>query len=308
VIARLRRRVAAALDRRAAAVIAHGDRRADELTAHGDRRADALEHELRTLRFELRALHEEAMPLLRVLAAAEPAGRRALEALRASADYELAFAEPDPLVTVCIPTYDRVETLLERALPSVLAQSHEHLEVLVIGDAAPAHVGPAVEALGDPRVRFVNLTHRIEHADPEQHWAAGSVQARNAGYALARGRWLSDFDDDDALRPQAIEHALRHARERRLEFVYGRQLMHLPEGRTAPLGGWPPRMGDFSFQGSVAHAGLRWFAREHVAAALRLPNDWERAERMLRAGVRTGMLDEVVCDMWPSRAWDRLSA
>jgi hypothetical protein len=48
------------------------------------------------------------------------------------------------------------------------------------------------------------------------------------------------------------------------------------------------------------HAGLCFLERELFAADLGLPGDWFLAERMLRAGVRFGMLDTVLCDIYPS--------
>ena len=48
------------------------------------------------------------------------------------------------------------------------------------------------------------------------------------------------------------------------------------------------------------HRGLRFFGRQALAADLGLPGDWWLAERMLRAGVRFAMLDEVLCDAYAS--------
>jgi hypothetical protein len=89
-------------------------------------------------------------------------------------------------------------------------------------------------------------------------------------------------------------------------------------GETEALGRFPPgprdpdwRERNLPFQpwdgvasgGSIAHAGLRFFAREHVAADVPAPGDFFRAERMVRAGVRFGMLPEVVYDYYPSQLW-----
>ena len=48
------------------------------------------------------------------------------------------------------------------------------------------------------------------------------------------------------------------------------------------------------------HAGLGFFGRDPIAADLGLPGDWWLAERMLRAGVRFAMRDEVLADTYPS--------
>ncbi len=307
-LTRLRRRAAQVLDRRFAALsrdlaAAHAQT-ARELAAIREEQR-AMHEELAALRAEVAAGQLEASGVLRAVASEEPRNRRRLERARRQPSYAKAFTARRPLVSVCIPTVDRVDLLVSRALPSVLNQSYERLEVLVVGDAAPPQVGEAVRAIGDPRIRYLNLTHRVDHGDGERHRLAGSVQARNLAYAEARGAWLSDFDDDDELRPQAIEHAVAFARAERFEAVYGGLRVVGPDGETTIGEVFPPRLGQFGWQGGLVHRGLRFFAREHVSAAYGLPNDWERAERMLRAGVRFGRLDEVVADLYPSRLWRR---
>jgi hypothetical protein len=312
---RLRRRAAWVLDRRFQTVVDHTDAlgpRIDEVT----RRLDAFGAELVALRGELAAVRAELgaeltdvrewlAPVLRAVVTQEAANRRRLEQIRTEPEYTLPFEHPDPLVTVSIPTHDRVELLTERALPSVLAQTHERLEVIVVGDAAPPHVAAAIEAIGDERVRFVNLTHRHAATAAEHHWLVGSVPARNAGYAHATGHWIVDFDDDDAMRPDAIERVLAKAREERLEVVYGKLEAHFADGGTEVIGRFPPTVHQFGWQGAVVHNGLRFLGRELVAASFGQPNDWFRVETMMRIGVRFGMVDEILYDYYPARSWNR---
>jgi glycosyltransferase involved in cell wall biosynthesis len=205
-------------------------------------------------------------------------------------------------VTIAIPARDRPQLLAERALPSALEQTYDRLEVLVIGDAAGPDVARVVDAASDPRVRFVNLTHRYERPDGDR-WLTAATLTRNEGYRIARGHWLLDLDDDDALRHDAVAALLDHARAQRLEVAYGTLQQHLPDGATREIGTFPPRLGEFGWQGALVHAGLRFFEREHVAADLGLPGDWFRAERMLRAGVRIGHLEQVTADYYPAKAW-----
>jgi len=254
---------------------------------------------------QLAATHsavEALSPLLRTLAADDPGHRRRLHALRAEPGYTAAWDEPDPLVTISIPTRSRPRLLIERSLESALAQTHEHLEVLVIGDAAGPEIAAVVEGVGDPRVGYVNLTHQFVREDGE-HWLTAATLTRNEAYRLARGRWLVDLDDDDALRPDAVAALLAHARAERLEVAYGVLEEHHPGGATKQLGGFPPAHGRFGWQGAVVHAGLRFFERELIAADLGWSGDWFRVQRMLRAGVRIGHLDAVTCDYYPSFLW-----
>ena len=249
-------------------------------------------------------LDQHVRPLLRTLVAEEPANRRRLYAARASAGYEQAWSDPEPLVTVTVATHDRPELLTTRALPSILAQTYGHLEVVVVGDAADAAVGDAVAAVGDPRVRWANLSQRFEpHPDPQRHWLVGSGMARNEATRLARGAWLLHFDDDDALRPDAVAALLAHARATHAEVAYGGFVAHRPEGATRTHLAFPPTFGEFGWQGALHHAALP-FERELVAAELGVPGDFWLMDRMLRAGVRFAMVKRPVWDYYPSQLWE----
>lgn len=327
-IDRLRRRALAALDLRLAAL---GDR----LTADADRREAELRERIARLEtlareadtraaerlaaaqaraegFERHALALQAqlgevvVPLLRAVADDEAGNRRRLWALREDPHYAAPWEAAEPLVTISIPTHDRLELLLERALPSVLGQTYNNLQVVVVGDAAPPEVGAAVTALGDRRITYINNATRVR--GPEgRHWLTGSTMARNEAYRVARGDWLLDFDDDDALRPDAVAVLLEHARATRAEVVHGDFEQHLPGGGTEVLGGFPPQLGRWSFAATLVHGGLRFFAREHVAASLGLPGDWYRAERMLRAGVRFAHRPGALVDYYPSQSWGTIT-
>jgi hypothetical protein len=290
---------AEALDRRFDALTARIDGLERQLAAVADAQAGtvAATHAVRE------SIDDTLVPVLRTLAADDPGHRQRLHELRAGDGYDLAWDEPEPLVTISIPTRNRPRLLAERSLASALAQTYERIEVIVVGDAAGPDTLAAVEHAADTRVRFLNLTQRWEPADPKRRWLTGSTLARNEAYRLASGRWLVDLDDDDALLPDAVERLLGLARAQRLELAYGVLEQHEPDGGTTRLGGFPPAFGRFGWQGAIVHSGLRFFAREHVASDLGHPGDWFRMERMLRAGVRIGHLPEVTCSYFPSSLW-----
>lgn len=252
-------------------------------------------------------LSERVEPVLQAVVADDAGNRRRLYAVRASTDYAAPFEQADPLVSVTLPTRDRPE-LLARSLRSLLAQTHEHLEVLVVGDAAGPEIADVIDAIGDPRVRYTNLTQRVTaHPDPKRHWLVGSTMARNEAQRTARGAWLLHFDDDDALRPDAVTSLLRVARETRAEVAYGGFARRTPEGSSTDLMAFPPVEDQFGFQGALVHHGLRCFERELVAAQLGIPGDWYLLRRMLRAGVRFALLDQIVWDYFPSALWSSVA-
>lgn len=249
-------------------------------------------------------LEQQLQPALRAILDEEADNRRRLYKLRADPAYGEPFTDPDPLVSVTVATIGR-PALTDRALPSLLGQTHTHLEVIVVGDDASPEVAEAVAAIGDARVRYSNLSQRITaHTDPRRHWLAGSTMARNEATRRARGCWLVHFDDDDNLRPDAIASLLELAREQRSEVAYGGFEEHRPDGQSSTGVGFPPRLGCFSWAGALVHGGLRFFERELVAADLEMPGDMYLLERMLRTGVRFALLDDVVLDYFPSTLWE----
>jgi glycosyltransferase involved in cell wall biosynthesis len=250
----------------------------------------------RLIRLELAVARLEQTA--RATAADEGGNRARLETLRASPDYELAWSEASPLISVTVATIGR-EELTRISLPSILAQSYGELEVIVAVDGAGEDVEERVRELGDRRVRCLDLGPPVAWTDdPRKQWLVGATRARNAAIAEANGRWIVSFDDDDAMRPDCLEALLELARETRAEAVYGRILSHRAE--AVEIGSYPPRENQFTWAAGMYHAGLRFLERELIAAEMGIPGDWWLAERMLRVGVRFAMRDQVLCDVYPS--------
>jgi Glycosyl transferase family 2 len=284
-----------------------------------DRRFESLHHRLEGLAGDVAGVHDEVgrlrdevadlsrrldhdlLPPLRLMAGRDSDNRRQLADARADPEYELAFSDPDPLVTIVLPTFRRAELLRGRSLPAALAQTHERLEVLVVGDGPDDEAETIVREVGDDRVRWWNLPQRYVYPDARRHWLAVSTLTRNEGYRLASGRWLFDFDDDDSLPPDAVSLLLETARERRAEAVQGVLREWHPDGttrdETAVL---PDRL---PLKGALVHSHLRFFERDHVASAFGIAGDWFRGERMLRAGVRIELVDRVTYEYYPSSLW-----
>ena len=246
-----------------------------------------------------RCLRDDLRHTMRALAANEAQNRRSLQEAREGDGYQRAWADDRPLISVTVATLGRPE-LTTRSLPSILGQGYDELEVIVAGDGASPETEPAVAELGDPRIRYLDLGPRQTWTDdPVKLWLVGATRARNACVKEARGRWIVEFDDDDAMRPGCVEALLDLARRSGAEAVYGQVRQHAGDN-PRDIGAFPPRLNHFSWAGGMYHAGLRFFGRELLAADLGLPGDWWLAERMLRAGVRFAMRDEVLCDAYAS--------
>jgi glycosyltransferase involved in cell wall biosynthesis len=98
-------------------------------------------------------------------------------------------ADGGPLVTVVISAYNRSE-VLRYALASAVAQTYRRLEILVIGDACTDDSEETVAAVGDPRVRWINLEHNTgSQSGPNQE-----------GLRSARGELIAYLGQDDLWR------------------------------------------------------------------------------------------------------------
>lgn len=106
--------------------------------------------------------------------------------------YTGGVLQASPRVSVVIPTHNRPE-MLERALRSVLAQTYQDFEVVVVDDGSAEPASRVVERLSDQRVRVLRL-------DPNR----GMGRARNAGIAETRGEWVAFLDDDDEWLPEKL--------------------------------------------------------------------------------------------------------
>jgi Glycosyl transferase family 2/Glycosyl transferases group 1 len=199
-----------------------------------------------------------------------------------------------PLVTVRIPTYDRGPLIVDRAIGSALAQTYRNLEILVVGDGATPDTVDAIEAVRDPRVRFVNLPRPEYPSDPERRWQVAGTAAVNHALDLARGAWIAPLDDDDEFTPDHVELLLAAAIEYRLEMVYGQSLMERPDGSWGLVGAWPPAQAGLCHGSALYAAELRFMKYDPDAWRLAEPGDWNLWHRMLDAGVRMGNLEQVV--------------
>jgi glycosyltransferase involved in cell wall biosynthesis len=253
---------------------------------------------------ELAALRKEHAQLLRAVESLrdrDPESRERLHRLRSADDYERPFTEDEPLVSVTIATWTNVDALVEVSLPSVLDQTYERMEVIVVGDAAPPEVERAVASLGDKRVRFHNLPYRGPYpADPRRRWYVAGIPPANEAARMARGSWIAPQDDDDAFTPTHVERLVEAARSTRSEVAYGRFETADPQGRRFVTGVLPPAMGHFAWQAAIYHEGLRFFELELSDAWFDTPGDWSLCRRMLNAGVRMTMVDEIVTHLYPS--------
>ena len=106
-----------------------------------------------------------------------------------------------PAVSVVIATHNR-PARLRRAIESVLSQTFDDFELIVVDDASRQSQEEHVLAVADTRISFVR--HQTNR---------GASAARNSGLRQARGVYVGFLDDDDEWLPRKLEIQLAKFRE-----------------------------------------------------------------------------------------------
>lgn len=102
-----------------------------------------------------------------------------------------------PTISVVIPTYNRA-SCLPRSIRSVLAQTYQDFEIIVVDDASADDTESVVAAFDDPRIRYVRHERNL-----------GGSAARNTGIKAARGSLIAFQDSDDEWLSEKLEKQIR---------------------------------------------------------------------------------------------------
>lgn len=97
-----------------------------------------------------------------------------------------------PFFSIVIPTYNRAD-LIGRALKSVLNQTFDSFEIIVVDDGSNDNTSQMMVSYNDTRLHF------LQHP-----YNRGVCPARNTGVDHARGEWVVFLDSDDELVPTAL--------------------------------------------------------------------------------------------------------
>jgi glycosyltransferase involved in cell wall biosynthesis len=119
--------------------------------------------------------------------------------------------EVNPKVTVIIPTYNRAH-LIKRAIKSVLNQTFQDFEIIVVDDGSTDNTEEVVKSFNDLRIKYIKHQKNL-----------GASAARNTGIKNSKGEYIAFLDSDDEWLSEKLERQIKifeETKDKRLGFVY----------------------------------------------------------------------------------------
>lgn len=115
-----------------------------------------------------------------------------------------------PTISIIVPCYN-VEKYLHKCLDSLINQTYNHIEVIMVDDGSPDNSGAICDAYAakDSRVRVIHKKN------------GGVSAARNDGLAAATGEYVLFCDGDDWMPLDACEHIAYAANETGADVIFG---------------------------------------------------------------------------------------
>lgn len=111
------------------------------------------------------------------------------------------------MVSVIIPTYNREKTIC-KALNSVLNQTYEDIEVIVVDDCSTDNTESVIKSIEDNRLKYIKLSKN-----------SGACHARNVGISNSHGDFIAFEDSDDLWHADKLEKQLRVLNENNVDIL-----------------------------------------------------------------------------------------
>jgi glycosyltransferase involved in cell wall biosynthesis len=200
------------------------------------------------------------------------------------------------LVSVLIPTYNRVDILFDRAIQSILKQTYQNYEIIIIDDGSVDGTYNRIIEFNHPKIK-VYKNSRKKYRYPNKaiyHWFAGPVSALNFGLKFCNGQYIARIDDDDIWTDDHLSKLVSFLEKNKYEFVYShlKVKMSISEDESIitnepdPLGNtctWLYKSYLKKFKINI-HC---WRKTKNRV------NDVDVHDRFFKAGVKIGYLNEV---------------
>lgn len=125
-------------------------------------------------------------------------------------------------ISVVVPAYNNA-MWLPRSLDSLLAQTYENLEIIVVNDGSTDDTKAVLD-------EYAKKDHRIKVIHKDN---GGVTSARLRGVAEASGDWIGFMDGDDVIEPRMYQRLLENAHSCDAHISHCGHQVHFPDGRVS---------------------------------------------------------------------------
>lgn len=117
----------------------------------------------------------------------------------------------NPLISIIIPVYN-VEEYLDKCVESIVNQTYENLEIILVDDGSPDNCPAMCDewAMKDSRIKVIHKTN------------GGLSDARNCGIDVSTGDYIYFIDSDDYISVDAIEKLYNVLSDNNCDIAFGR--------------------------------------------------------------------------------------
>ncbi len=199
-----------------------------------------------------------------------------------------------PLVSVVMATHND-EPFIAEAVHSILGQSYEAFELIIIEDACSDGTADFLKTLNDPRVRIIHNQENL-----------GLTRSLNIGIQLARGEYIARQDADDISLPERLAVQVEWSKQHPDIGVIAAQAVEIDASghetkAKIPNPGMSPEdiAGAMIYANCFVHSGI--FAKKEVLLAAgtydesyRYAQDYELWLRLLSQGIKMQLLPEIL--------------
>ena len=126
------------------------------------------------------------------------------------------------MISVIVPAYN-LENYISRTLDSILAQTYNDIEIIVVNDGSNDNTGNIIDKYAKENPGKVNSIH-IENS--------GVTKARLAGIREAQGDWIGFVDGDDVIEADMYEHLMNNAIQYNADISHCGYRMVFDDGRV----------------------------------------------------------------------------
>lgn len=116
------------------------------------------------------------------------------------------------VITIIIPTYNREKKLVKRAILSVLKQTYQNFEIILVDDNENTNISNSVKKLvdefNDERIIYIKNSKNL-----------GGAKSRNRAIKIARGDYICFLDDDDFYLKDKLQKQIYYLENSEFNFV-----------------------------------------------------------------------------------------